>query len=199
MKKLVLFLSCSAVLLFQPAGAKPQDQQPVKHGAKIETKYDGFNFETTMRLRKMKVSCDGFKDKFKDECVSLEITLHCPGTQLNYVSNVTVQVVFENKDWVHLHAPDQRELMIVTDTETLRLGRMIPVSKGGMGWDTKVETLEANIPYAAFKKMVQAQSVEIQVGRSAVELREKNLAALKDLDSRVITTTSNATSASPKN
>ncbi len=199
MKKLVLFLSCSAVLLFQPAGAKPQDQQPVKHGGKIETKYDGFNFETTMRLRKMKVSCDGFKDKFKDECVSLEITLHCPGTQLNYVSNVTVQVVFENKDWVHLHAPDQRELMIVTDTETLRLGRMIPVSKGGMGWDTKVETLEANIPYAAFKKMVQAQSVEIQVGRSAVELREKNLAALKDLDSRVITTTSNATSASPKN
>lgn len=199
MKKLVLCLSCSAVLLFQPAGAKPQDQQLVKHGGKIETKYDGFNFETTLRLRKMKVSCDGFKDKFKDECVSLEITLHCPGTQLNYVSNVTVQVVFENKDWVHLHAPDQRELMIVTDTETLRLGRMTPVSKGGSGWDTKVETLEATIPYAAFKKMAQAQSVEIQVGRSAVELREKNRTALKDLDSRVITTTSNANSASPKN
>ena len=199
MKKLVLFLSCSAVLLFQPAGAKPQDQQqPVKHGGKIETKYDGFNYETTMRLRKMKVSCDGFKDKFKDACVSLEVTLHCPGTQLNYVRNVTVQVVFENKDWVHLHGPDQRELMVVTDTETLRLGRMSPAKATPGTWDTKVETLEAKIPYAAFKKMAQAQSVEIQVGQSAVELREKNLAALRDLDSRVITTTSNATSASPK-
>ena len=199
MKKLVLVLSCSAVLLLQPAGAKPQGQQPVKHGGKIETKYDGFNYETTMRLRKMKVSCDGFRDKFKDACVSLEVTLHCPGTQLNYVRNVTVQVVFENKDWVHLHGPDQRDLMVVTDTETLRLGRMSPVNKATPGtWDTKVETLEAKIPYAAFKKMVQAQSVEIQVGQSAVALREKNLAALRDLDSRVITTTSNATSASPK-
>lgn len=199
MKKLVLVLSCSAVLLLQPAGAKPQGQQPVKHGGKIETKYDGFNYETTMRLRKMKVSCDGFKDKFKDACVSLEVTLHCPGTQLNYVRNVTVQVVFENKDWVHLHGPDQRELMVVTDTETLRLGRMSPVNTATPGtWDTKVETLEAKIPYAAFKKMAQAQSVEIQVGQSAVELRQKNLAALRDLDSRVITTTTSATSASPK-
>jgi hypothetical protein len=198
MKNIVLFFSLSALLLLQPAGVKPQDQQPVKHGGKIETKYDGFNYETTMRLRKMKVSCDGFKDKFKDECVSLEVTLHCPGTQLNYVRDVTVQVVFENKDWVHLHPPDQRELMIVTDTETLRLGRMTPVSKDSPGWDTKVEMLEANIPYAAFKKIVQAQTVQIQVGRSAVELREKNLAALKELDNRVITTTSNTTPTSPK-
>jgi hypothetical protein len=198
MKKLVLVLSCSAVFLLQPVAAKPQDQQPVKHGGKIETKYDGFNYETTMRLKKMKVSCDGFKDKFKDACVSLEVTLHFPGTQVNYVRNVTVQVVFENKDWAHLHGPDQRELMVVTDTETLRLGRMSPVQATPGTWDTKVETLEAKIPYAAFKKMVEAQSVEIQVGRSAVELREKNLAALRDLNSRVLTTTSNATSASPK-
>jgi hypothetical protein len=198
MKKLVPFLSLSVLLLLQPAGAKPQGQQPVKHGGKIETRYDGFNYETTMRLRKMKVNCDGFKDKFKDSCVSLEVTLHCPGTQLNYVRNVTVQVVFENKDWVHLHAPDQRDLMIVTDTETLRLGRMTPGKAETGTWETKVETLEATIPYEAFKKMVQAQSVGIQVGRDAVELREKNLAALRDLNSRVITTTSNATSGSPK-
>ena len=198
MKKLALVLSCSAVLVFQPAGAKPQGQEPVKHGGKIETKYDGFNFETTMRLRKMKVSCDGLKDKFKNECVSLEITLHCPGTQLNYVRNVTLQVVFENKDWVHMHPPDQRELMIVTDTETLRLGRMTPVSTSEPGkWDTKVETLEAKIPYEVFKKMASARSVEIQVGRSAVELREKNLAAIRDLNSRVLTTPTSATSALP--
>ena len=199
MKKLVLVLSCSTVLFFQPAGAMPQGQEAVKHGGKIETKYDGFNYETVMRLRKMKVTCDGFKDKFKDACVSIEVALHCPGTQLNYVRDATLQVVFENKDWVHFHPPDQRELMIVTDTETLTLGKMSPVSSGETGtWDTKVEILEAKIPYAAFKKMALAQSVEVQVGRSSVGLREKNLAALRDLNSRVISTPASTTSAAPK-
>jgi len=192
MKTVLLVLSCAAIL-FQPAGARPQSPEPVKHGGKIETKYDGFNYETVMRLRKMKVNCDGFKDKFKDACVSIEVALHCPGTQVNYVKHVSVQVVFENKDWVRLHGPEQRELSVVTDTETLRLGRMSPVSRNTPGtWDTKVEVLEANIPYAVFKKIAMSQSVEIQVGRDAVELRGNNIAALKDLGSRVLvpTTTS---------
>lgn len=197
MKKLVL-LSCAAVLLLQPGAALSQDQETVKHGGKIETKYDGFKYETVMRLKKMKVSCDGFKDKFKDACVSIEITLHCPGTQLNYVKHVTVQVMFENKDWVHFHAPDQRDLSVVTDTETLRLGRMENASNRTPGsWDTKSETLEIKIPYAAFKKIASSQTIEIQVGRDAVQLREKNVAALKDLDSRVLPPRASAT-ASPK-
>ena len=187
MKKILLVFGCTAILFFQPAGVKPQSLPLVKHGGKIETKYDGFNYETVMRLLKMKVNCDGFKDKFKDACVSIEVTLHCPGQQLNYVRDVTLQVVFENKDWVHFHAPEQRDLSVVIDTETLRLGKMSPVSTNQPGsWDTKVEVLEAKIPYAAFKKIALAQSVGIQVGRDAVELREKNLAALKDLNSRVI-------------
>lgn len=187
MKNLVIILSCASILFFHPAGVKPQDKK-ANHGGKIETKYDGFNYETVMRLRKMKINCDGFKDKFKDACVSIEVSLHCPGQQINYVRHVTFQVVFENKDWVHLHGPDQRDLAVVTDTETLRLGRMTPVSKNTPGtWDTKVEILEAKIPYQTFKKIAAAESVEIQVGKSAVELREKNRTALKDLDSRVLT------------
>jgi hypothetical protein len=189
MKRVLLVLSCAAVLIFQPAGAKPQStqSQPVKHGGKIETKYDGFNFETVMRLRKMKVNCDGFKDKFKDACVSIEVLLHCPGTQVNYVRDVTFQVVFENKDWVRFHAPDQRDLIVVTDTETLRLGRMSPFRKDQPGtWDTKIEVLEAKIPYAVFKKIAMSQSVEIKVGRDALELRANNIAAVKDLNSRVL-------------
>ena len=202
MKRVLLVLCCAAVLVFQPAGVKPQSTQtqtqpqPAKHGGKIDTKYDGFNFETVMRLRKMKVNCDGFKDKFKDACVSIEVMLHCPGTQVNYVKQVTLQVVFENKDWVHFHAPNQRDLTLVTDTETLRIGRMSPVSKDTPGtWNTKVEILEAKMPYAVFKKMATAQSVEIQVGHDAVELRDKNIAALKDLNTRVIVPSSTTTSA----
>ena len=186
MKKSLLVLGCCAALLLQPAGARPQDQR-VKHGGKIETKYDGFNYETVMRLRRMKVNCDGIKDKFKDACVSIEVSLHCPGAQLNAVHHVTLQVVFENKDWIHFHGPDQRHLSVVTEKETLQLGRMSPVSTNEPGsWDTKVETLEAKIPYATFKKIAMAQSVEMQVGKDVVELRDNNLAALRDLNSRVL-------------
>lgn len=188
MKKLLLVFGCVALLLCQAADVKSQSQ-PVKHGGKIETKYDGFNYETVMRLQKMKVSCDGFKDTFKDACVSIDVSLHFPGTQLNYVRYVTLQVVFENKDWVHLHPPDQRDLIVVIDTETLKLGTMAPVLKNQAGtWETKVETLELKIPYATFKKIATSQTAQIQVGRSQVALREKNLLALKDLNSRVITT-----------
>ena len=194
MKNIVLILSCSAVFLFQPAGALPQQQKPIDHGGKIETKYDGFTYETVMRLKRMKVSCDGFKDKFKDTCVSIEVALHCPGTQINYVRHVTLQVVFENKDWVHLHSPDQRDLSVVIDTETLRLGTMTPVAATTGSWDTKVERLEAQISYQAFKKIASSQTAAIQVGKTAVELREKNLLALKDLGSRVIGAEKNSAS-----
>src|SRR6185295_9644477 len=147
---ILLVLCCAAILLFQPAGAKPQTPpEPPKHGGKIETKYDGFNFETVMRLRKMKVNCDGLKDKFKDACVSIEVMLHCPGTQVNYVKDVTLQVVFENKDWVHFHPPDQRNLTRATDTEPLRIGRMRPVNKETSStWETNIEILHVKMPYA---------------------------------------------------
>jgi hypothetical protein len=104
--------------------------------------------------------------------------------------------MFENKDWVHFHPPNQRDLIVATDSETLRLGRMSPVTTSRPGtWDTKVEVLEAKIPYEAFKKMALSQSVGIQVGNDALELREKNRAALKDLNSRVIVPATNASAA----
>ena len=192
MRKVILAFACSLVLthptaiLSQVQSSAASGVKPVSHGGKIETKYDGFNYETVLRLKKMKVTCDGIKDKFKDACVSVEISLHCPGTQLNYVKQVKVQIFFENKDWVRLHPPDQRDLSVVIDSETLRLGRMQVASATPGTWDTKVETLEATIPYAAFKKIALSQSVQMQVGPSIFELREKNRLALKDLDSRVI-------------
>jgi hypothetical protein len=198
MKKFVLLLCCAAVLVLEPVAVLPQEPPEVKHGGKIETRYDGFNYETVMRLKKMKVNCDGFKDKFKDACVSIEVSLHCPGTQLNYVKHVTVQVVFANKDWVHLHPPDQRDLSVVTDTETLRLGRMTPAAKRPGSWDTKEETLELTIPYQSFKKIALSQTLEIQVGRDSVELRKNNVAALKDLNSRVLPPRATDTASSPK-
>jgi hypothetical protein len=196
MRKLILVLGCSLALvhptaiLSQVQSSTASAQKPVNHGGKIDSKYDGFNYETIVRLQKMKVTCDGVRDNFaKDACVSIEVSLHCPGVQLNYVRNVTFQIMFENKDWVHFHPLDQRDLSVVIDTETLKLGRMQLANTATPGkWDTKVEVLEATIPYAVFKKMVQSQTVAMQVGQGAFDLRDKNLLALRDLDSRVIDT-----------
>jgi len=194
MRKLILFLALAVALmhptaiLSQVQSGAPAAQKPINHGGRIDSKYDGFNHETVVRLQKMKVTCDGMKDKFvKDGCVSIEVSLHCPGVQLNYVRNVTLQIMFENKDWVHSHPLDQRDLQVVIDTETMRLGRMQLANTAVPGkWDTKLEVLEATIPYAVFKKIAQSEAVEMQVGQSAFELREKNRLALRDLDSRVV-------------
>ena len=188
----IISLIC-LVLLSQPAWVMSRalsQSDSIDHGGKIETKYDGISAETLMRLRKMKVTCDGFKDNFKDGCASIDVTLHLPGTQLSYVHHVTLQVVFESKNWVEgRHGYEQRGLTIVADGETLRLGQMKLVPLGDTSMSEKmVEILETTIPYAVFKKMAAAQTVEIQVGRSRMELRDKNSAALRDLGNRVLAT-----------
>jgi len=55
MSRFVLLLVCTLVLFSVTAHA----QSPVKHGGKIDSRYDGFKYETVMRLQKMKVNCDG--------------------------------------------------------------------------------------------------------------------------------------------
>jgi hypothetical protein len=187
-----IVLVIGLVLLFHPLATHAQSKP--KHGGKIESRYDGFNYETLARLHKMKVSCDGVGDIFqKDACVSIDVTLRFPGSQLNYVRNVTLQVIFENKDWVRIHPLEQRDLSISTDSETFRLGRMNLITNKKPGqWDTKIEVLEATNPYETFKKIALAMQVEIKVGPGAVILRENNVAALRDLNSRVIPPTSNS-------
>ena len=153
------------------------------HGGKIVSKYDGFNHETVVTLKKMNVTCAKLHENLKQTCVSILATLHCPGVQLDYVRQVTLQVVFETKDWDQRHPLDQRDLSVVADGETFRLGRM---ELAGLHTDVLMtETLEIKIPYGIFKKMALAQAVELQVGKSKFELRVKILAALRDLNNRV--------------
>ena len=192
MSRFFLVLTCSLMMFSVPVRA----QSPVvKHGGKIDSKYDGFTHETVMRLRKMKVNCDGIKDKFKDACVSIDVALHLPGMQLNHVRNVTLLVIFENQDWVRTHPPEQRDLSISTYDQTFRFGRMELITNTKPGtWDTKIETLKATIPYEKFKKIIQSDTLEIQVGNDAVMLRDKNIAALRDLNNRVLAPQDNTVS-----
>ncbi|MGH9872361.1 MAG: hypothetical protein ACRD9S_07835 [Pyrinomonadaceae bacterium] len=192
MRNYLLFISIFALsaVVIQPSGrsqffstteALVADSQD--HGGEIVSKYDGFNHETVVTLKKMKVTCAKPHENLKQTCVSILATLHCPGVQLDYVRQVTLQVVFETKDWDQRHALDQRDLSVVADGETLRLGQM---QLAGLHTDVLMtETLQKEVPYSAFKRMALAEIVELQVGKSRFELRNNNLAALRDLNNRV--------------
>jgi hypothetical protein len=203
MRQLLPALACGLFVLLHPALASNRPNvestyatpQTINHGGKIETKYDGITSETVIRLRKMKVECSAFRENFdyKNYCVSIDVTLHCPGTQLSFVRNVSLQVIFDTKDWTLRHPYDQRELSVVADGETYRFGRMELITRKDEGMrENLIETLEATIPYKTFKKIAAAETVHLQVGKSSVEFRDKNLAALRDLDNRILTPTSAA-------
>ena len=105
-------------------GLQSSDDQKTEHGGKIESKYDGFTSETTITLKKMKITCDSDRGKFKDSCVSLVASLHCPGIELDYVRYVNLQLIFQTHDWDERHPLDQRQLSMVADGVTHRLGQM---------------------------------------------------------------------------
>jgi hypothetical protein len=175
-----------AVQLFtQPIRANEalEPPQTSDHGGVIETKYDGFSQETLVSLKKMSVSCAGMKGNFTDSCVSMAISLHCPGIQLQSVRAVTLELEFTSKNWGERHPLDQRELTIVADSTTFRAGRMRLVSQ-----TVSVpmrETLEVEMSYAAYRRIAAAQVIEMQLGQSRFGLRDKNIAALRDLKNRV--------------
>jgi hypothetical protein len=164
---------------------------PPDHGGKIETNYDGFGHETVVALRRMSVTCEavrGLQSTLKGVCVSLQASLHCPGKQLEHVRGATLRLTFEAKNWDSRHPLGERDLSAVADGETVRLGRMRLLSHGvSESWfaeDTK-ETLEVFVPYEAFLKLARASYVELSVGKTTFPVRDKNLAALRDLNNRV--------------
>ena len=164
-----------------PAGGEPP--QTPDHGGVIEMKYDGFARETVVSLKKMNVSCAGMKGNFTESCVSMAVSLHCPGIQLENVRTVTLELEFAAKDWGQRHPLAQRELTIVADTTTFRAGQMRLVSQ-----TVSVpmrETLEVDMSYAAYRRIAAAEAIEMQVGQSRFQLRDKNILALRDLKSRV--------------
>ena len=191
-----LFLLCCVSLTLAAgvraqAPQKPVEPLPLEHGGKIETAYDGFARETVITLKRMSVTCGKAKGTAsikKDLCVSLQATLHCPGKQLDYVRRVTLRLTFETKNWDARHPVGERDLSAVADGETLRLGRMTlaaqGVSEGWLAEDNK-ETLELSVPYDKFLKLARAAYVELSVGKTTFPLRDKNVAAFRDMTNRV--------------
>lgn len=206
MNQAIILCLCAALLAPANGGARTTPEQrrtsaaapaadaparPVEHGFKIESKYDGFAHETIVALKNMRVTCGGVKGahgSFKDTCVSVDVTLHCPGKQLDYVRRATLRLVFEGKEWDSRHPYGRRALAVVADGETYKLGVMELVKQGvdsGLFDERTKEVLEVSVPYKTFEKIALAGAVEMSVGGTAFAFRDKNVAALRDLNNRV--------------
>jgi hypothetical protein len=203
MKRIILICSCLLLLLSAsvlPASlpssrarssrVSAQSSPTPDHGGKIETKYDGFNHETVVTLKKMRITCGtkGLERALEQACVSFAVSLHCPGVQFDYVRYAKLQLVFETKDWSDRHPFEERELFVVADGERLKLGRMALVTADAARnqvLDGKKEVLEVSVSYEIFNKIARGQTIELRVGKSLFALQEKNLAALRDLKNRV--------------
>ena len=181
--------SLPASLAKSPFASEPTPS-PLDHGGKIETKYDGFNHETVVTLKKMRITCGtkGLERALAQACVSIEASLHCPGVQLDFVRYAKLQLIFETKDWSDRHPLEERELFVVADGERLKLGKMALVTADAARnqvLDGKKEVLEVAVSYDNFIKIVKGQTIDFKVGKSVFALQEKNLAALRDLNNRV--------------
>ena len=199
MKLTITLLACCCILLFPVSKTRSETSvpslssplTPSDHGGKIETKYDGFNWETVVTLKKMGVSCGGAKglqSAITKTCVSIAVSLHCPGVQLDHVRFVKLQLFFESKQWDERHSPDQRELIVVANEERLKLGKMALARQGvetSQLIDVMREVLEVSIPFKTFQKIALADNVEMKVGKSMFSLQEKNILALRDLNNRI--------------
>jgi hypothetical protein len=162
--------------------------QSLEHGGKIQSRYDGFNNETVIALRKMRIVCGRDNGLPSETCVNVAASLHAPGKQLDYVRYATLQLIFETKDWDRQHSPDQRELAVVANGETIKLGRMALVNRDvatDQLIDVMKEILEVEVPYKVFDKIARADYVEMKVGPTEFSLQPKNMAALRDLNNRV--------------
>lgn len=167
------------------------EPMPLDHGGKIETAYDGFARETVVALKRMTVTCEVKSASgvaVKGLCVTMRAALHCPGKQLDFVRQATLRFTFEAKNWDARHPLNERNLSAVADGETIRLGRMNLVSQDvGEGWanDDMKEALEVEVPFEVFQKLSHAGYVEFSVGKTTFALRDKNVAALRDMNNRV--------------
>ena len=170
---------------------RPLTPLPVNHGGKIELKYDGFSRETIVKLKQMNVTCGatkGMQGAFKSACISLVASLHCPGQQIDYVRYAKLQLLFETKDWEARHPLGERDLIVIADGERLKLGTMQLNTQGGESGfidDKATEVLEISFPYQTFLKIARAGTVEMVVGKSVFLLRDKNIAAFRDMNNRI--------------
>jgi glycerophosphoryl diester phosphodiesterase len=159
--------------------------QTLKHGAKIETKYDGFKGVTVVKLHKMKVNCGKMlsdNEDFRELCVSFEAAITYPGKQFEVPRSVKLTLILESKNWQTKF--QDRNLSIALDDTQVHIGKMAIVSAlidEAKVIDTMKHVYDIDFPHNLLTQMATSKNVALRLGDFSFNLTEKNLSAIYDL------------------
>jgi hypothetical protein len=182
----IMFLLAATSILAQSSAPK----RKFKHRGKIETKYDRFRNQTTVRLEPYYVQ--GTAPKL-DPLAGIEISagfVYEGQTLTKHPDEVLFGIVSTSADGFRYD--QDRGLIALVDGERVDLGQMDRVDasykKKGIVIPDRyyVEVLAISMKYDVFLKIANAKVVEMQAGRREFKLRDEHLEALRDLASRMV-------------
>ena len=190
LKRTSLILVFLLTLVSLAFAQSSESKRKFKHRGKIETKYDKFKDQTTVRLNPYYVQ--GTAPKL-DPTAGIEITASFvyAGQKLNAPPDiVSFGIVSASADAFKYE--QDRGLIALVDGERIDLGQMEREDASYKKYPYVisnryyVETLSAPIKYELFLKIANAKIVEMQIGKKEFKLKDEHLEALRDLASRMI-------------
>jgi hypothetical protein len=156
-----------------------------KHNKKIESEYDKFRDETTVRLTYLSPL-----PSIGPVRLYIIPSFHYPGKIVKTPEFVVFWFQSSSSDWQFLH---DRELLAIVDGERIDLGEALRVegtvnsSRSGR-YSSSVsvsEMLGLKIPLETFLRIIKAKVVEMRLGNVGFKLADDHLEALKDFASRM--------------
>lgn len=178
---LIYALPCAATqnAATQDAKLQPPAKREFKHKAKIKTKYDRFEDQTTVYIEGKRVLGGFLSD------LTMGASISYRGQKASLPKDVLIFFKSSNtEDWRFLHDVE-RELYVLADGERLPLGTMTRTDSTVLTGGRVSEEIGTLISSEQFLKIIQARKVEMKLGRYQFELKEEHLEALRDLASRM--------------
>lgn len=153
------------------------------HKVKITTEYDRFSNETT-------IGTDYIKRVYKgrDHYIAMRAYFSYAGAGVSDAPPSFVHLAFasESSRWKYLDPP---ALLVLADSQRLNLDVVERVdSETRYIRDVGVATfeyLDIAVPTSRFLQIINASSVEMQLGQAEIPLKDEHLEVLRDLASRI--------------
>ncbi len=199
MKLTLRITACLSLLLLSIYTMQAQDgttaanKASLKKNSNISSKYDKSKNQTTVRLKAMPLTGLA-EEKQQQETIpvhqmDVEIFFVHPGQQVEKpVENVTLRFHVTSRNYIFSRA--QPVTVILDEKVEGAQGRLVRLGDTDYKSDLKFnsvyeEFMTITIPASALEKIAAAKTVSIYVGASPYQLKEKQMADLRDMASRI--------------
>jgi hypothetical protein len=185
---LIIALVFACVVSGAAQGDK-ETKSKFKHRGKIQATYDPAQDRTVVAFQPYVVTAN-FHDR--NESIAITAGFIHPGQALaSRPQFIEFGVLSQSRGGWQFEKENERELTLVIDGETIKLGAMKLVTARrfelGRGALFYREDLAFTLPYESFVKMANAKKVAVKVGKTGLKLANEHLEVMRDLMSRAET------------